>query len=66
MKLKVVPNSPESKIFEKEDHLEIHTKAPAKENKANIEVLKLLSKKYPGKKIKLKALKSKIKFAEIE
>jgi uncharacterized protein YggU (UPF0235/DUF167 family) len=67
-KIKVHPNSKQEKIEEKEDFLEIYTKEPARENKANNQVIKLLSKyfKVTQSQIKLKALKSRIKYIEIQ
>ena len=67
IKLKVFPNSPESKIEDYEEFLNVYVKSKPEKNKANLEVIKLLSKYYKKspKQIKLKALSSRTKFAEI-
>ncbi len=64
----VKTNSKESKIFIKDDIYYIYTKSPAKENKANIEVVRLLSEYFdiPKSNIDIKkGLKSKSKIVEI-
>jgi uncharacterized protein YggU (UPF0235/DUF167 family) len=68
-KIKVNPNSPEDKVEQKSASLlDIDVKDKPEKNKANIKVLKLISKylKQPVSNIKLKGLKSKIKFVEIK
>ena len=59
--------TPENKIIKKQDFLEIHVKKPALKNKANLVVIKLLSKylNVPQTSIKIKGLRSKTKYIEI-
>ncbi|MEM4152636.1 MAG: DUF167 domain-containing protein [Candidatus Pacearchaeota archaeon] len=66
LKLKIKPNSPESKFVEKENIAYI--KAPAEKNKANIELIKTLAKHYKvsSSQIRIvKGLSSKEKIIEI-
>jgi len=67
IKIKVKPNSGKQevvKVFENE--YAVSLKKPAENNKANIELIKLL-KKHFGKNIKIiKGLKSKNKIVEIK
>lgn len=65
IKVKIKPNSSESKIIEKGLVWKINIKAPAQENKANIELLKFLKRELK-KNIKIvSGLKSKEKVLEI-
>jgi len=65
--VKVKPNSPETKIIsEAPGEMVIEITAPAEQNKANIELIKFLSKKF-GKNVKIvRGLTSKKKTVEIE
>ena len=67
-KLKVKTNSSENCVVEKQDYLEISVKEKPEKGKANLAVLKLLSKHFnkPVGEIKLRGLTSKNKFAEIK
>lgn len=56
IKIKVKPNSSENSV-EEGDVLVVRVKAKAENNKANVEVVKLLSK-YFGKKVRIKRGKS--------
>jgi len=66
--IKIKPNSKESKIEEKKDIFYIYTKSPAKENKANFEMIDLLSEYFNISKKDIhikKGVKSKHKLIEI-
>jgi len=67
-KLKVKTNSSEDKIISKEDYFEVNVKEKPEKGKANLAVLKLLSKHFnkPVGKIKLRGLTYKNKFVEIK
>lgn len=70
LKLKIKTNSPENKFIEKEKEKEglVYVKAPAEENKANIELIKTLAKHYKVSTVQIKiikGLKSKEKIVEI-
>ena len=67
LKIKVKPNSKEQKIIKiNENEYKISLKEKAEDNKANIELIKLL-KKYFGKNIKIiKGLKSRNKIIEVK
>ncbi len=67
IKIKVFPNSPEERIEDLDGSLNIYVKARAENNKANLAVIKLLSKYYKKsvKEIRLKALSSRVKYAEV-
>ena len=60
--IKVKPNSPKTEIIEiKNNILKVAVKAPAEQNKANIELIKFFSK-LTNKKVKIiKGLTSKLK-----
>jgi len=62
----VKPNSPKTKIIsETESEIRIDIAAPAENNKANIELIKFLSKKF-GKNVRIiRGLASKRKIIEI-
>ena len=70
MKLKIhtKPNSKKRELekISKEEY-KAHLKSPAKNNKANIELINLLAKQFktPAKNIKIKNPKSKMKIVEI-
>lgn len=65
IKIKVKPNSGKSEVIEKEENYIVHLKSPPENNKANIELLKLL-KKYFKKEVKIKSgFTSKIKIIEV-
>lgn len=50
--IRVVPNAGEDRIKENGDVLIVRVKAPAKDNKANISVIKLLSRHF-GKTVRI-------------
>lgn len=54
IKIKVHPNSGKQEIKKKEDYYLVHLKSPAENNKANVELIKLLQK-YFGKEIRIKS-----------
>ncbi len=63
--IKVIPNAGKDGVSEKEGLLIVRVKAPAKDNRANIAVIKLLSRHF-GKDVRLvRGLTSKRKVAEI-
>jgi len=65
--VKVKPNFPETKIIsETESEIKLAVAAPAEQNKANIELIKFLSKKF-GKNVKiLRGLTSKKKIIALD
>ena len=67
IKIKVKPGSREQKIEKTSDsEYEINLKERAEDNKANIELLKLL-KRYFGKEVRIvKGLKSRNKIVEVK
>ena len=67
-KIRVHPNSSKEKIEEGNEQLQVYVKERAENNKANIAVIKTLSKYFNTShdKIKLKGLRSKNKFVEIK
>jgi len=67
-KLKVFPNSGESRVINKDSVLNVYVKSKPEKNKANIEVIKLMARYFntAAEKIKLKALKSRTKYIEIK
>ena len=66
--IKAKPNSKKSKLEKSKDIYTAYLKSPAKNNKANIELIKLLSKhfKISSKNIKIKNPTSKNKLVEIK
>ena len=53
-------------IEKKEDYYLVHLKSPAEDNKANIELLKILQKYFKNKEVKIKSgLTSRNKLIEI-
>lgn len=63
--IKVVPNAGSDEVSEKDGLLLVKVKAPAKDNKANIAVIKLLSKHF-GKDVRIvSGLRSKKKIVDI-
>jgi len=68
IKIKVKPNSSESKVEKSESgEVIVRVKEKAEDNKANIAVIKALSKYYNGAKIKILSGKtSKKKLVSIE
>ncbi len=70
IQVKVKPNSKVRKIVQIEkDNYIVHVNAPATEGKANLELIKLLSKEFGVAKSKVelvKGLKSNNKLVEIE
>ena len=66
IKVRVKPNSGKSGVVRGGEKYLVFLKSSPEENKANIELVKLLSK-YLKKKVEIKSgLKSKIKILEIE
>ncbi|MBS3095389.1 DUF167 domain-containing protein [Candidatus Woesearchaeota archaeon] len=65
IEIKVKPNSPDSKIVEKDNGTIVYVKSKAENNKANIEVIRLFSRRYKGAKI-LRGLKSSKKLVCVE
>lgn len=68
MKVQVLvkPNAKKSEILEESPILKIAINAPAEENKANIELIKFLTKHYKKKVKIVSGLKSKRKIIELE
>lgn len=66
IKIKVKPNSREQKIEKISDNeFKIHLKEKAENNKANLELLKLLRREFKKPARIIKGLKSKNKLVEI-
>ena len=63
--IKVKPNSPDSKIVEKDNGTIVYVKSKAENNKANIEVIRLFSRRYKSARI-LRGLKSSKKLVCVE
>ena len=64
--VRVKPNAKKSEILEEGDTLKIAVKAPAQDNKANLELIKFLSRKT-GKKVRLvSGATSKNKVVELQ
>lgn len=67
LKIKVKPNSTRQEIKKTEEGYLINLKEKAKNNKANIELLKMLKKYFKAENIKIiKGMKSKNKIIEIK
>ncbi len=68
IKIKAKPNSKKSQIEKSGEFYVAHLKSPPEKNKANIELIKLLSKKFKvsSKNIKIKNPTSKNKIVEIK
>ncbi len=65
IQVKVRPNSSTQEIIEKDNKLIIKLKEKAEDNKANIELINLLSRYYK-KRVRIKSgLKSRIKLIEV-
>ena len=65
--VKVKPNSPKTRIVSEDgDRLTIEISAPAEQNKANIELIKLLSKHFNGDVKILRGLTSKTKLIRVQ
>ena len=66
IKIKVKPSSGKQEIEEKEGYYLVHLKSPPEDNKANIELLKILQKYFKTKEIKVKTgFRSKNKTIEV-
>ena len=65
LEIKVKANSGRSEIIEKDGRIIVYVKSVAENNKANLEVLKLFSKKHKNARI-LKGLKSSKKLLSVE
>lgn len=64
--VKVKPNAPETRIISQgENELTIAIAAPPEQNKANIELIKFLSKHFKGKVEILRGLTSKNKIVRV-
>ncbi|NCC70117.1 DUF167 domain-containing protein [bacterium] len=57
LKVKVIPNSKEEKIYQENGIYKIKLKKPALEGRANLELIKFLSKEFTIKKGNIKILK---------
>ena len=68
IKIKVKPNSGKQELVKiSEDEYIINLKKPAQDNKANIELFKLLKKHFKAENIKIiKGLKSREKIVEVK
>ncbi len=68
LKIRAKPNSKESKLEKTGETYTAYLKSPAKDNKANIELIKLLAKhfKTSSKNIKIKNPSSRNKIVEIK
>jgi len=67
-KIKVHPNYSIDRVEQvSKEALEVYVKDKPDKNKANLKIIKLVSKhfKVPASRIKLKGLKSKTKFIEV-
>ena len=65
IKIKVKPNSGKQEIIKKDNFYLVKLKSAAKNNKANLELIKVL-KKYFGREVKIKSgFTSRNKVAEI-
>jgi uncharacterized protein (TIGR00251 family) len=65
IKIKVKPNSNKNEIIDCDNFYKVNVKKPAEDNKANIEVIKMFSKKF-NKRVKIvKGLKSKDKILKV-
>lgn len=72
VKLKVIPNSPKTKISDKNPpdgvNIVVELKAKPKDNKANVELIKFLAKLYETDRANIRVksgLKSRIKLVEV-
>jgi len=66
IKIKVKPNCKEQNVEKKEDYYIVKLKSPAENNKANIELLKILKKYFKCKEVKIKSgFSSRNKIIEI-
>lgn len=66
IKVKVKPGSSKQELKKIEEGYEAHVKAPAENNKANIELIKLLKKEF-GSDVKIiRGYKSRNKVVEIK
>lgn len=66
IKIKVKTNSNKNEIIKCDGFYKINVKKPAENNKANIEIIKMFSKKFGGKIKIIKGLKRKDKVLKIE
>jgi len=64
-KAKIKTSSPKFKVIDKGEYLEIHLKSPPQEGKANLELIKEMTKKYGYCKI-IRGKTSKNKILEIK
>lgn len=66
LNIKVKPNAPETKIISQAgDDLVIAVAAPAEDNKANVELIKFLTKKFGADVRIVRGLKSKNKIVKL-
>lgn len=66
IKIKVKPNSKKQEIIKIGEEYKVSLKERAENNKANIELIKLLGKYFKGEVRIIKGLKSKNKIVEIK
>jgi uncharacterized protein (TIGR00251 family) len=66
LNVKVKPNAKESRIEKINDSYVVYVKASPQDNKANIEVVKLLKKYFSKDVIIVRGLKSKNKIVEVK
>ena len=65
--VKVKPNSPETKVIsQSENELTLAIAAPPEHNKANIELIKFLSKHFKGKVELIRGLSSRNKVIRVQ
>ena len=66
IKVKVKANAKKSEIKKEDDFYIVSVKSPAHDNKANIEVVRLLTKYFKKRVRMIKGLKSKEKLLSLE
>lgn len=66
IKIRVKTNSKNNEIIKENDFYRINIKSPAENNKANIKLMKLLTKHFKKRARIIKGLKSKEKLISLE
>lgn len=67
IKTKIKPNSPKQEIKKEKEIYVIKLKSPPEKNKANKELINLISKFFKAKSVRIvRGLKSKMKTIEVE
>jgi len=66
IKIKVKANSKKNEIIKEDAFYRVNVKSPAEDNKANIEVIKLLTRHFKKKVKIIKGLRSKEKLISLE